>query len=74
MRMIKPEQLAALLAAYPPGTQVELLQMDDSKAPPIGTKRTVKVVDDIGSLVVSWDTGSNLNVLFGIDLVKKSSL
>lgn len=74
MRMIKPEQLAALRAAYPPGTRVELLQMDDPQAPPIDTKRTVKVVDDIGSLVVSWDTGSNLNVLFGIDLVKKSSL
>ena len=41
MRMITKEQLEALRARYPAGTRVELLQMDDVQAPPIGTKGTV---------------------------------
>ena len=41
MRMITKEQLEALRSRYPAGTRVELLQMDDVQAPPIGTKGTV---------------------------------
>ena len=35
---------------YPKGTKVELVKMDDSQAPPIGTKGTVKGVDDTASI------------------------
>lgn len=56
---------------YPVGTRIELIEMDDTQAPPVGTQGTVKGVDDIGSLLVAWDNGSSLNVLFGIDKVKK---
>lgn len=52
---------------FTPGTRVELLQMEDIQAPPVGTKRTVIGVDDTGSLTVRWDNGSGLNVLYGID-------
>ena len=52
MRMITKEQLEALRSRYPAGTRVELLQMDDVQAPPIGTKGTVTGVDDTGSLMV----------------------
>lgn len=52
---------------YPVGARVELFRMDDSQAPPIGTKGTVVGVDDIGSIMVRWDNGSSLNVLFGED-------
>ena len=41
--------------------------MEDTQAPPIGTKGTVIGIDDIGSLMVRWDNGSGLNVLYGID-------
>ena len=68
MRMISP---AALRSQYTPGTRVELLQMEDIQAPPVGTKGTVYGVDDTGSLMVSWDNGSGLNVIYGIDRVKK---
>ena len=34
---------------YPVGCRVELVRMDDPQAPPIGTKGTVRGVDDIGS-------------------------
>ena len=69
MRMITKEQLEALRSRYPAGTRVELLQMDDVQAPPIGTKGTVTGVDDTGSLMVNWDNGSGLNVIYGIDRV-----
>ena len=56
---------------YPKGTRVELVKMDDSQAPPIGTKGTVKGVDDTASIMVSWDNGSSLNVIYGEDLCIK---
>ena len=56
---------------YPAGARVELLQMDDPQAPPVGTKGTVIGVDDTGSLLVNWDTSSHLRVIFGVDVVRK---
>lgn len=71
MRMITKEQLTVLRSLYPAGTRVELLQMDDVQAPPIGTKETVIGVDDTGNLMVNWDNGSGLSVIYGIDRVRK---
>jgi len=56
---------------YPAGTRVELVKMDDCQAPPIGTKGTVRGVDDTGSIMVHWDNGSSLNVVYGEDLCRK---
>lgn len=56
---------------YPVGTKVELVKMDDCQAPPIGTKGTVRGVDDTGSIMVRWDNGSSLNVVYGEDLCRK---
>lgn len=56
---------------YPAGTRVELKKMDDFQAPPVGTRGTVMGVDDIGSLLISWDNGSSLHVIYGVDKVKK---
>lgn len=53
--------------SYPKGCRVKLTQMDDFQAPPIGTKGTVMSVDDMGSIMVSWDNGSSLSVVYGID-------
>ena len=71
MRMIKPDQLKYLRKTYPAGTRVELVQMDDVQAPPTGTCGTVIGVDDTGSLLVNWDNGSGLNVIWGVDVVRK---
>ncbi len=71
MRMIQPEQLRLLRETYPKGTRVELVQMDDQQAPPIGTLGTVIGVDDAGSLLVNWDNGSGLNAAWGVDVVRK---
>ena len=61
-----------LRSRYPKGTRVELLRMDDPQAPPIGTKGTVQGVDDAGSIIVAWDNGSGLNVVYGEDLCRKT--
>ena len=63
--------LAHLRESYPAGTRVELVRMDDIQAPPIGTKGTVYGVDDAGSILVKWDNGSGLNVVYGIDSCRK---
>ena len=45
--------------------------MDDPQAPPIGTKGTVLGVDDLGSIMVAWDSGGSLNVVYGEDICRK---
>lgn len=52
---------------YPCGCRVKLVKMDDVQAPPVGTEGTVRGVDDTGSILVKWDNGSGLNVLYGVD-------
>lgn len=71
MRMIQKDELEALRSRYPRGTRVELIRMDDVQAPPVGTLGTVTAIDDTGSLLVNWDNGSGLNVIYGVDLVRK---
>lgn len=56
---------------YPKGTRVELVSMNDVQAPPIGTKGTVVGVDDAGNILMRWDNGSSLNVIYGVDEVRK---
>ena len=69
--LMNKKLLAHLRETYPAGTRVELVRMDDVQAPPIGTKGTVYGVDDAGSLLVIWDNGSGLNVVYGIDYAVK---
>lgn len=65
------ETVERIRKQYPVGCRVELLRMDDAQAPPIGTKGTVRYVDDIGSLGVAWDNGSSLQVVYGEDLCRR---
>lgn len=65
------EMISRLKHQCPIGSRVELLHMDDNFAPPIGTCGTVTGIDDIGSILVDWDNGSRLNVIYGIDRVRK---
>ena len=62
--------IEGLRKKYPVGTRIRLLKMADVQAPPIGTEGTVYGVDDIASLLVHWDTGSSLNVVYDIDVVE----
>ncbi|WP_294143860.1 DUF4314 domain-containing protein [uncultured Clostridium sp.] len=73
MRFPSRETVARVRNQYPIGTRVELVQMDDMQAPPIGTKGTVTGVDDTASILVNWDNGSHLNVVYGEDICRKIS-
>ncbi len=63
----KKRIVESLRKMYPVGCRVALVRMDDSQAPPVGTEGTVTGVDDIGSIMVKWDNGSRLNVVYGED-------
>lgn len=71
MRFPSKEIVEQVRRQYPVGTRVELVEMDDFQALPIGTKGTVEGVDDTVSLLVAWDNGSRLNVVYGEDEVRK---
>ena len=60
------ELVESLRKRYPVGCRVELLRMDDPQAPPVGTKGTVRGVDDIGSVMVAWNNGCSLSVAYGV--------
>jgi len=66
---ISRETLLRLREQYPAGTRVVLDRMDDPQAPPIGTCGTVRGVDDVGSIMVAWDNGSSLSVVWGEDWI-----
>jgi len=68
---IRKEILEKLRKEYSSGTRVELIRMEDIQAPPTGTQGTVIGVDDIGSIMVSWDNGSSLSVVYGEDSCRK---
>jgi hypothetical protein len=67
MRYPSEEEIQNLREHYPAGARVELLEMRDEQAPPIGTMGTVRYVDDIGDIGVVWDNGSSLSVAYGAD-------
>ncbi len=71
MRFPNKETVEKMKRQFPVGCRVELVRMDDVQAPPVGTKETVTGIDDTGSLLVNWDNGSSLNVIYGIDIVRK---
>ena len=73
MRLPSRAIIEQLRQEFPAGTRVELARMDDAQAPPVGTKGTVLGVDDTGSLIMRWDNGSGLNVVYGEDVVRKIS-
>ena len=73
MKFPSKEIIEQLRREFPAGTRVELLRMDDAQAPPVGTQGTVLGVDDAGSLLMVWDNGSGLNVVYGEDVVRKIS-
>ena len=45
------------------GKRVELIYMNDKQSPAPGTKGTVRLVDDQGTIHVQWDSGSHLGLI-----------
>ena len=70
MRFPDRETVECVRREYPTDTLVELVKMDDPQAPPAGTLGEVLCVDDTASLIMRWQGGSGLNVVYG-DVVRK---
>lgn len=69
--MINEAALQKLKEQYPPGTNVVLVSMSDSQAPPIGSKGIVDFIDDLGTIHVKWENGANLGVIYDVDKCKR---
>lgn len=72
MKFPNKEIVERVRKQFPVGCRVELIRMEDVQAPPVGTKGTVRYVDDIASIGVAWDNGSSLSVAYGEDLCRKA--
>ena len=72
MNMPSRETIERLREQYPPGTRVELVRMDDpyNRILKPGDLGTVEFVDSAGTLVMRWDCGSSLGVVYGEDEVR----
>lgn len=67
MNSFNREMVKTIKARYPEGTRVECDYMEDFRAVPSGTRGTVRHVDDMGTVHVSWDNGQGLGLIVGED-------
>jgi len=69
--IISEGALEARRAKYKPGTRVELVRMEDpyTTLKP-GDRGTVDLVDDIGSVAITWDIGSTLGAAYRADEIR----
>lgn len=69
MYNIDEKTLQRLRAEYSAGARVKLLNMNDPYNTKLkaGEQGTVVAVDDMGTIHVKWDCGSNLGVAYGED-------
>lgn len=68
---LSQKEVERIKEAYPAGTRIELVKMDDPYAPlEPGTMGTVETVDDIGTLHMKWDNSRTLGVVPGEDSFK----
>lgn len=73
MRMPSKETVEALRRAYPVGCAVELEQMDDPQAPPIGTNGKVVYVPSMwrGARAAAWASPTGRTAAGGLIMTEK---
>ena len=71
MKIPSKNELDRIRRDYPVGTIIELIEMSDKFAPPSGTVGEVEGVDDMGDILVRWETGSSLKVILSEDRIRK---
>ena len=71
MKYPNKENIEMLRKMYPAGTKIVLEAMDDVQAPPVGTIGTVDGVDDAGQIMMTWQNGSSLSLIPGVDGFRK---
>lgn len=68
MRIPTKSELEKLRKEFPKGCRIVLDEMDDVQAPKPGAQGTCQGVDDAGNILVNWDGGGSLNVVYGTDI------
>ena len=71
MRDFPKSELNRLRKMYSKGLRVQAQFLWDEKAPPRGTWGTVVGVDSAGTIIVHWDNGAVVGVIYGIDRVRR---
>ena len=71
MKIPSKNELDRIRRDYPVGTIIELIEMSDKFAPPAGTLGEIEGVDDLGDILVRWQSGSNLKVILSEDRIRK---
>lgn len=71
MKKISKQELVKLRKEYPIGCSVKLILMQDEQAPPQGSIGQVLFVDDIGTIHITWENGSFLGAILGVDKIEK---
>ena len=69
MKIPSENELDRIRREYPVGTIIELISMSDK--PPKGTLGEIEGVDDLGDILVRWQTGSSLKVILSEDRIRK---
>ena len=68
MRIPNRDTVEQIKKKYPPGTRIELISMKDPYSPvPPGTRGTVQMVDDAGTIHPKFDNGRTLGIIVGED-------
>ena len=68
MRIPNRDTVDQIKKKYPPGTRIELVRMTDPYSPvPPGTRGTVQMVDDAGTIHPKFDNGRTLGIIVGED-------
>ena len=70
-REYSKEEIELIKQKYVPGTKIKLIKMYDYIKPiPPMTRGMVDFVDDLGTIHVIWENGSNLGLVVGTDIFK----
>ena len=68
MKIPNRDTVEQIKKKYPPGTRIELISMKDPYSPvPPGTRGTVRMVDDAGTIHPKFDNGRTLGIIVGED-------
>ena len=68
MKIPNRDTVEQIKKKYPPGTRIELISMKDPYSPvPPGTRGTVQMVDDAGTIHPKFDNGRTLGIIVGED-------
>lgn len=61
---LSTKQVERIRKQLPPGTRIELTYMSDPHHPVApGTRGTVRMVDDAGTIHMAWDNGRTLGII-----------